>query len=233
MSINPEQPSFASVPATDPPDVSAPDVSLPPSAALSPSTPSSGDSAHRLCPRCHGRMSSVALDKHSFCCKCRGADYNLQNRWDECMSRSLKEMESYVRLRKSLAGKSRNKKSVSSETPSSPRPIAPVGVSLSDVDDQISGHFESFSQSIDQRFELLSSNILDRFTELATTMSARMSNPLFSAEPEVPVRKPVHGQEPSLSPPASIGGCHRQFQGGGGGGYGASRFRLCPPIRLW
>ena len=67
-------------------------------------------------------------------------------------------------------------------------------------------------QSFDQRFELLSSNILDCFTELATTMSARMSNPLFSAESVVPVRKPVHGQDPSLSPPVSIGGCHCQFQ---------------------
>ena len=77
MSSNLEQPGFASAPAKDPSDVSAPDVLLPPSAASSPSTPSSRDSARRLCPRCHGRMRSVALDKHSFCCICRGANCNL------------------------------------------------------------------------------------------------------------------------------------------------------------
>ena len=123
-------------------------------------------------------------------------------------------MESYVKLRNSLAGKSHSKQSGGSETPSSQKtiaPAAPIGLSLSAVNDCISGCFDLF----DQRFELLSSNILDHFTELATTMSARMSNPLFSAEPVVPFRKPVHGQDPSLSPPVSIGGCHRQFQGEG------------------
>ena len=173
MSFNLEQPGFASAPATDPPIVSAPDVSLPLTAASSPSTPFQ-ETARRLCPRCHGRTSSVALDKHSFCFKCRCADCDLQNRYDECMSLSLEEMESYVRLHKSLSGKSRNKKSGGSKTPSSPKTVAPVGISLSDVDDRISGHFESFSQSFDQRFELLSSNILDGFTELATSMSARV-----------------------------------------------------------
>ena len=91
MSFNLEQPGFASAPAQDPPD-----VSLPPSAASSPSVPSSGDSARRLRPRCHGMMSSVAFDMHSFCCKCHGVDCNLQNRCDESMSWSLVEMESYV-----------------------------------------------------------------------------------------------------------------------------------------
>ena len=140
--------------------------------------------------------------------------------------------QSYVKLCKSLASKIRHMKSVGSKTPSSPRPIAPVAsVSLSSVDDRISGHFESFSLSFGQRFELLSSSILDHFTDLATTMSARMSNPLFSAEPEVPVRKPVHGQDPSLSLPVSISGCHRQFHGGGRGP-GALRFGLFPTIHL-
>ena len=97
LSFYVEHPGFASAPGTNPPSVSAPYVLLPPSAASLPSTPSTGDSALRLCPRCHGRMSSVARDKHSFCCKCRGADCNLQNRSDDCMSRSMEEMESYVR----------------------------------------------------------------------------------------------------------------------------------------
>ena len=67
MSFNLEQPGFASTPAKDTLIVSAPVVSLPLTAASSPSMPSSGDSTRCLCPRCRGRMSSVALDKHSFC----------------------------------------------------------------------------------------------------------------------------------------------------------------------
>ena len=125
-------------------------------------------------------------------------------------------MEAYVRLRKSLASKSRNKKSSGSKPPSSPKTIAPIGVSLSDVDGCIAGRFELFSQSFDQRFELLSDNILDRFNELATSMSARLSNLSFTAEPGVPVRKLVHGQDASLSLFVSIDGYHHEFQETGG-----------------
>ena len=60
-------------------------------------TPSSGDSARRNCSVCHGRMSSFSVDRHSFCCKCRGSDCNIENRCDECMSWSV-EMESRVKL---------------------------------------------------------------------------------------------------------------------------------------
>ena len=161
-------------------------------------------------------MSSLALDKHTFCFKCCLADCDVQNRCDECMSWSLEVVQAYVRLRKSLAGKCRNKKSSGSKPPPCPKTIAPVGFSLSDVDSRIAGHFESFSQSFDHRFELLSSNILDRFNKLATSMSARLSNPSFTAEPGVPVCKPVHGQNAFLSPPVSIDGCNRQFQEEGG-----------------
>ena len=35
---------------------------------------------------------------------------------------------------------------------------------------------------------------------------------LFSAEPGVPVCRPVHGQDASLSSPDRTDGCHRQFQ---------------------
>ena len=128
------------------------------------------------------------------------------------MSWSLEEMEAYVRLRKSLAGKSRNKKSSSSKLASSPKTVASVNLSLYDVDSLNAGHFELFSQSFDNRFEVLSNSILDRFNELAQTMSDRLSNPSFTAEPGVPVCKSDHGQYASLSSPDRADGCHRQFQ---------------------
>ena len=190
MSFNLEKPRFTSTLCVDPLEVSAPDVPLQQSSS-SLLTPSSGDSARHLCPRRHGRMSSFSLDKQSFCCKCHGANCNFKSRCDECVSRSVEEMESYVKLRKSLVGKSHNKKSNSTKAPSSHKPVA--SLSLAEVDEHISGHFDSLSQSFGRRFELLSSAMLERFTELANSMSARLSNPSFSAEPEVNVLKLFHG----------------------------------------
>ena len=80
-------------------------------------------------------MSSLPLDRHSFCYKCRGADCNLENRCDECMSWSLEEMKFYVKLCKSLASKSLGKKSSRSKAQSSPGPIAPVSMTVADIDD--------------------------------------------------------------------------------------------------
>ena len=55
----------------------------------------------------------------------------------DVMSVCLGLWRSYVRLHKSLAGRYCNKKSGGFKTPSSPMTIAPVDVSLSDVDDRI------------------------------------------------------------------------------------------------
>ena len=73
-------------------------------------------------------MSSFSVDRHSFCVKCRGSDSNIENRCDECMSWSMEEMESYIKLRKSLASKSCGKKNSCSKAPSSPGPSAPIGL---------------------------------------------------------------------------------------------------------
>ena len=72
---------------------------------------SSGEATPRSCSRCHGRMSSFSLDRHLFCIKCRGADCDLNTRCDECLSWTKEEMESFVKLRKSLTSKSRKSKS--------------------------------------------------------------------------------------------------------------------------
>ena len=68
---------------------------------------SSGEATRRSCSRCHGRMSSFSLHRHLLCIKCKGADCDLNTRCDECSSWTKGEMESYVKLRKSLTSTSR------------------------------------------------------------------------------------------------------------------------------
>ena len=70
-----------------------------PLSGSSSSTPSSGESSRRSCPKCHGRMSSFSVDRRSICIKCRGNDCNVDCRCDECLSWTMEEMESYVKLR--------------------------------------------------------------------------------------------------------------------------------------
>ena len=69
-------------------------------------------------------MSSFSLDRHTYCCKCRGSDCDMDNKRDECMSWTKEEMEAYVKLRKSLTSKRRHRKSVS-KSASPPRSPAP------------------------------------------------------------------------------------------------------------
>ena len=72
------------------------------------SAASSGEPSHRSCIRCHGRMSSFSLDRHTYCYKCRGSDCDMDDKCDECMSWTKEEMEAYVKLLKSLTSKSRH-----------------------------------------------------------------------------------------------------------------------------
>ena len=57
-----------------------------------------GEATRRSCVKCHGRMSSFSLGRHLFCIKCRGSEYNVDSRCDECFSWTKEEMEGYVRL---------------------------------------------------------------------------------------------------------------------------------------
>ena len=90
------------------------------------SAASSGDSTCHSCSRCHGRMSSLSLDRHLFYTKCRGSECDHSSRCDECLSWNKEEMDSYVKLRKSLSSKRKNKGKSSLKTTSSrPRSTAP------------------------------------------------------------------------------------------------------------
>ena len=104
MSFSLDNPGFSTV--GEDLDLAMDNPSQPISGSSS-SVPSSGEYSRRSCPRCHGRMSSFSVDQHFICSKCRGSDCTFDCRCDECMSWSVEEMESSVKLRKLLASKSK------------------------------------------------------------------------------------------------------------------------------
>ena len=116
---------------------------------------SSGGSTRRSCNKCHGRMSSFSLDKHLFCTKCRGAECTLTSRCDECFQWTKEEMESYVKLRKSLTSK--GGKSKSSWSSSSPPRSTPLD---SDFDHKMAAQFDSVHKSVYKKLDEISSTLM-------------------------------------------------------------------------
>ena len=100
------------VPASVPSLPATPSTSAPGSVAAS--------SAHRTCPRCARRMSSLKYDKHSICVACRNSQCSVDVRCNECNSWSVDFMLGYVKHQKSLVSKGKKK------TPSSPSKPPPV-----------------------------------------------------------------------------------------------------------
>ena len=91
---------------------------------------------------------------------------HIENRCDECTSWSVEEMESYVKLHKSLASKGRGKKSNCSKAPSSSRPSAPVGLQISDTDNPISSQFLVMSCEFGKKLETVSDGLLAKLVIL-------------------------------------------------------------------
>ena len=82
------------------------DKDVPSSLPTSPSTPltsaAADVSAHRTCPRCTKRMSSLKYDKHSLCVACRDVQCSVDVRCSECQSWSTDFMLGYVKHKKPL-----------------------------------------------------------------------------------------------------------------------------------
>ena len=184
-----------------------------PMSGSSSSVPSSGESSRWSCPRCHWRMSSYSVDRHSICCKCRGNDCTIDCRCDECLSWSMEEMESYVKLRKSLASKGKKKSFSTLKTPSSSGPQATSVV----VDEKIRAHIATFSWDVDDRLASLSSSLMSRLDELFVSFRSNVSNLSLPAEPEVLGLTPPTGQSPPLRRSVSTHVNPMRFQSDVGG----------------
>ena len=183
MAFSLENPGF-SIDVSDQVDIHQPDTGL----YSSGNSLTSGDSTRRSCLRCHGRMSSLSLDCHTFCYKCRGAECDFDNKCDECMSWTREEMEAYVKLRKSLAGKSKHRKG-SSKPPSPPRSTAPIA--NIDIDVRIASQVSSLSKSVDEKLVSMSEGLFSRFSNLLDQFKLEITNSSVSAEPGVSRRKPA------------------------------------------
>ena len=166
------------------------------------SSTSSGDSARRSCKKCHGRMSSFSLDRHFFCIKCcgsdcsltnRGSDCSLTNRCDECMQWAKEEMESYVKLRKSLSSRGKRSKS------SPPRPTPHD----SDLDHNIAAQIESVNKSVGHKLEAMSSTLMSRFSSMLENFQLWLNNPSFPEDSAVPGYSACQSEPPSLRPTVS------------------------------
>ena len=210
MSFSLDNPGFSTV--GEDLDLAMDNPSQPISGSSS-SVPSSGEFSRRSCPRCHGRISSFSVDRHSICSKCCGSDCSIDCRCDECLSWSVEEMESYAKLRKSLASKSKMK---STSAPKTPSPSGPQAPSV-DVDQQIRAHIATFSRDVDDRLASMSSSIMPRLDELFSKFRSNVSNRSLPAEPEVSGLTPPTGQSPPLRRSVSTHVNPMRFQSDVGG----------------
>ena len=187
----------------------------------------SGDSTHNSCLCWHRKRSSLSLDHRIFCSKYRGADCELINICDECISWTKEEMEAYIKLHKSLAH-SLNILNVVLKPPSSSQSTAPIA-SINN-DNKIASLISSLSKSIDDKLISMSEGLFSKFDDLLGQFKLEMTNASFAAEPEVLGLTPESGQPAPLRHPVKTT-VYPQWVSGYRKGPDASRFGLCPPIK--
>ena len=154
---------------------------------------SSGDSTRRSCKKCHGRMSSFSLDKHLFCTKCRGRECSLMSKCDECIQWTKEEMESYIKLQKSLSSKGRRSKKSSS--PSFPPRSTPHD---SDFDHNLAAQIDSVNKSVDQKLDAMSSSLMSKFSSMLEQFQLGFNPQSFPEDSAVPGYSACLSEPPSL-----------------------------------
>ena len=190
MDISLDNPGFE----VDVTDVEVHQVDVP---KASSGSASAGEAACRSCSKCHGRMSSFSLIKHLFCTKCRGSDCSVNSRCDECFLWTKEEMESYVKLRKSLTSKSRKSKSSSRSSSSPPRSTAPE----CDLDNHFAAQFDSVNKVMDKKLDEMSTALMSKFSQMLAQFQPGHNIPSFSGDSAVSEYSGYHTEPPSLQTP--------------------------------
>ena len=157
------------------------------------SSSTSGESTRRSCKKCHGRMSSFSLDRHLFCIKSRGSDCTVLSRCDECMQWTKEEMESHMKVRKSLTSKRRRSKY-------SPPRSTPHD---SDVDQSFAAQLDSINKSVDQKIEAMSLSLLSQFSSMLDRFQPSPNPTSFSDPSAVPGYSACLSEPPSRRPTVS------------------------------
>ena len=197
MAFSLDNPGF-SMDVTDQVDIHQPDV--PSMISSGSSAASSGESTRRSCSRCHSRMSSFSLARHLFCTKCRGSECDHNSRCDECLLWTKEEMDSYVKLRKSLSSKSKGKSKSSVKTASSPpRSTAPD----CDLDARFASQLLTINKNIDDKISAMSSGLMSQFSDMLANFQFGLTNSSLSVDPKVPGQSGSHTESPSLRHPVS------------------------------
>ena len=206
MSISLENPGFI-LDISDQVDVHRPDAS-----SIASGSSSSGESTLRSCPLCHGRMSSISLDRHVFCVKCRVSNCDHNSRCDDCLKWSKEEMDSYVKLRKSLKSKSRPSKPSSRSSSSPPRIAAPD----IDFDAILTTQLDTVNKSVDKKFDNLSDSLMSKFSLMFDKLRSELIHPSVIGDPAVP-RQSVSHTEPPFLPHSTNTKRHESLTGLGEG----------------
>ena len=128
------------------------------------SSASSGQPQHS-CTKCPTRMSSIDLDKHLICIRCRGYECSVDLRCEECEGWSKEEMLIHEKIRKSLASKSKGRGK--SSTKVSKKPASPPSTSANvDLDDRFEAQNDRMLKEMDGRMELFSSSLMNQIRSL-------------------------------------------------------------------
>ena len=147
------------------------------------------------CRECSSRrMSSYKYDKHTLCLHCRDVLYSVDLRCRECSSWSTDMMQDYLKHRKSLVSKGKEKSSVATPTssaPSVPPSATPTSVSVAPPTPTLT------SVASDECIKEYVHSVLASFLSQPATQLNLGSNPFIS---------PTMAEVPNVSHRGSAGG---------------------------
>ena len=167
------------------------------------------EDARRSCPKCNTRMSSLFYDKHSICHSCRKTDCSIDKKCSECSLWSDDEFARFIRHKKSLDSKSKNRKAKKSEeglarASSSESVVSPSGAenlsSRASLDESrilelISSQMNVFAQSFASSMENSFIQLDNRIDEKIACSNRSLADP----SPQAPVQLPLSQGRPDPS----------------------------------